>query len=111
MKKNNSLSIKEGLSFIVTIKSENIGVLREASKKYQVEIPDAKYIIIYTDEQIDYYYELEDGSLTESAFSILTDSPMDKNDALMILICNIDAMSWDKILEDYLAQLGIDYEE
>ena len=107
----NLFKVKEGISFTITTKSENVEVLKEASKKYQVEIPDAKYIIICTDEQIDYYYELVGYGITKFAFGIPTDSLKDETYALMLLADNIDDMSWDDILESYLAEMGIDYEE
>lgn len=131
MKNNILFTVDEGLSFTVTTRSKNVKVLKEASEKYHVDIPDAKYILVCNDEQIDYYHELVGYGVTEFAFGIPTDSLEDyselvgcgvttaspevsdrlKSLALTLLENNLDNMYWGNILEQYLCEMGIDYED
>lgn len=114
MKAETTIKVQEGLAFISTTESKNVGVLKEASEKYHVDIPDAKYIIICTDEEIDCYHELVGYGMTEFAFGIPNDLQDDGDElrhlVMELLANNIDNMSWGDILESYLSELGIDYE-
>ncbi len=114
MKEKTTFKVQEGLAFISTAESKNVSALKEASEKYHVDIPDAKYIIICTDEKIDCYYELVGYGMTEFAFGIPNNLQEDGDEmrhlVMELLANNIDDMSWSGILESYLSDLGIGYE-
>jgi len=115
MEKQNLFNVKEGIAFAITTRCENIEELKEASKKYSVKLPDAKFVIIYTDGLFEFYYEFKGYGVTEFAFG-LRESQIGNEDkirqfALTILADAIDVMSWSNILKTYLAEKGIDYEE
>lgn len=114
MKAETTFKVQEGLAFISTTERKNVSALKEASEKYHVDIPDAKYIIICTDEKIDCYYELVGYGMTEFAFGIPNNLQEDGDEmrhlVMELLANNIDDMFWGDILESYLSELGIDYE-
>lgn len=117
MSRENLFNVKEGVAFVVTTLSQNIEELRMASEKYSVKLPDAKFIIIHTDEMLEYYYELEEYGVTEYAFGLpcqqINNEEVDsiREFALITLANNVDNISWSSILKEYLAEKGIDYEE
>ena len=112
MKNNSPFTVYEGLSFTVTTESKNIKILKRASKKYHVDIPNVQYFVVCTDDEIKYFFEL-DGYI-DYAFGIPTDSLKDRDRlktlALMYLVNNLDNMPWSGILKNYLLEKGIDYE-
>ena len=117
MERQNLFNVEEGVAFIVTTQSENIEELKEASEKYSVKLPDAKFIIIHAGDMFEFYYELKGYGVTEYAFG-LPDQQTGNDDmdrtrqfALIALANNIDEMSWSNILKMYLAEEGIDFEE
>lgn len=117
MEKRNLFNVEEGVAFVVTTQSENIKELREASEKYSVNLPDARFIIIHTGDVFEFYYELKGGEVTEFALG-LPDQQAGNEDvdrirqyALITLENSIDEMSWSNILKMYLAEEGIDFEE
>lgn len=117
--------VKEGKVFFVTVESKEIEELRKASEKYEIKIPDAKYMVTYCDGMFDIYYQLEDYGIVEWAFggpesnvNQIKGLPMDyrdeenaKSNALTLLMGNLDNMYWGDILSQYLAEEGIEYEE
>lgn len=117
MEKRNLFKVEEGVVFIATTQCENIEELKEASEKYSVKLPDAKFIIIHAGGMFEFYYELKDYGVTEYAFGLpdqlAGDEDMDRirQFALIALANNIDNMSWSNILKMYLAEEGIDFEE
>lgn len=117
MEKRSLFNVEEGVAFVVTTQSENIEELKEASEKYSVNLPDARFIIIHTGGMFEFYYELKDYGVTEYAFG-LPDQQTGNEDvdrirqfALIALANNIDNMSWSNILKQYLAEEGIDFDE
>lgn len=117
MEKRNLFNVEEGVAFVVTTQSENIKELKEASEKYSVNLPDARFIIIHTGDVFEFYYELKDDGVTEFALG-LPDQQPDNEDvdrirqfALITLENSIDEMSWSNILKRYLAEEGIEFEE
>ena len=117
MEKRNLFNVVEGVAFVVTTQSENIEELKEASEKYSVKLPDAKFIIIHAGDMFEFYYELKGYGVTEYAFG-LPDQQTGNEDvdrirqfALITLENSIDEMSWSNILKEYLAEEGIEFEE
>jgi len=123
MKKNERslFRVEDGITFIVTIQSSSIDKLREASKKYKIPLPDARVIIIYSNGELQFYYELDGYPMTEFAFSFVVpeaDLPKDFNSkdeirkyALDFFWGNINYMCWRNILRQCLGENGIVYEE
>lgn len=120
-----TLKVKEGMAFVVTTESDNIDVLREASEKYGVHIPDVKFIVVCYDDLFELYYELEGYGRTENAFACPWSSVNQANgfpencreqenarlNVMSIIAENMDNLYWGDILTEYLAEDGIDYEE
>lgn len=118
-----SIKVETGFAFIATTESRNIEVLRKAAEKYGVDIPDARFIMIYNCDNgmLEYYHELENYCVTEFTFGVegqglgIARGSEDKEDirkrAIALLANNIDNMDWSGILEAYLAEEGICYEE
>lgn len=120
-KESSLFRVVDGISFIVTTQSSNIDALREASKECEIPLPDARVIIIYSNEELQFYHELAGYGVTEFAFSLAVpelDLPDDfksrdeiRKYALGIFANNIENMHWGNILKQYLGENGIDYEE
>lgn len=112
--KETNVSIKYGKAFFVTVASNEIEELRNASKKYEVQIPDAEYMITYCDGVFELYYSLEYCGILEHV-SICPESSISRlpneEDALPLLMDNLDNVHWGNILSEYLPEDGIEYEE
>lgn len=113
--------VEVGFSFVVTTK--NVRILQKATKEYGIDIPPAKIIIIYrcASGMLEYYIQLEGCNAIKYVFNAegekigIAYGSEDEEDighrAMDYLLFNLDYMGWDKILEKYLAEQGICYEE
>lgn len=112
--KETNVSAKQGKAFFVTVASNEIEELRNASKKYEVQIPDAEYMITYCDGVFELYYSLEHCGISEHV-SICPEGSISRlpneEDALPLLMDNLNNVHWGNILSEHLQYDGIEYEE
>lgn len=116
----------KGKELYLTTASENIEMLRKASEKYGVEIPDAEFHVLYYAGEYDIHYRIDDEVCTESSFSLseveallgreLSIDRMDESNAVKNAIEIIETylylMNFEESLQQYLYfTKGIYFEE
>lgn len=106
----------KGKEFYLTTASRNIEVLRKASEKYGVEIPDAEFHVLYYAGEYDIHYRIDHESCTESSFSLseveallgrelFTDRMDESNavkNAIKIIVTYLYMMNFEESLQQYL---------
>ena len=106
----------KGKEFYLTTSSGNIEMLRKASEKYSVEIPDAEFHVLYYAGEYVIHYRIDDEACTESSFSLseveallgreLSLDRMDESNAVKNAIEIIEAylylMNFGESLQQYL---------
>lgn len=123
MNSSTLFKVEGGFSFVTTTESSNVKVLQKAAEKYEVNLPKARFIVIYTcnSGMLECYHELEGYGVTEYAFGVegqsigidcgSEDEEEIRKRAMDFLVSKLDDMYWGGILKEYLLEEGIYYEE
>lgn len=114
--------------FVITVGSDCIDVLKDASEKYRVHIPDAKFRVTFSDGVFEVYYGLMGCDRSEWAgwipwvdMSKAGDTPIETllevldfmhlmKRAGQIVADSLNHLHWEDILTEYLSGKGIDHE-